>query len=98
MSRRVAADLAATPLPLSRARRGLVRADTGYDTVSGADPRAVLAGTPRRWRSIYREPLDRYARLVAGRFPRLATLSRRPAARASSGLIRPPLGGTSRSR
>lgn len=95
VTRRGAADLAGTPLPLSPRGADWSALDTGYNAVTGADPRAVVAGTAPQLQLACREPLARYARLVAGRFPRLATLRQASrAARASSGMIRPPLGGT----
>jgi putative ABC transport system permease protein len=79
VSRQVAHDLAATPLPVRSAGSAGTEPDwaelsTGYDTVSGAAPSAVLAGTPPQVGVIYRDPLNRYAVLAAGRYPRSATL------------------------
>ena len=94
VTRRGAADLAATPVPLGPRGADWSALDTGYNAVTGAAPRAVVGTAPQLQLSC-REPLARYARLVAGRFPRLATL--RQAARtaqASTGVVRPPLGGT----
>ena len=95
VARRAAADLAATPVPLGPRGTDWSALDTGYNAVTGAAPRAVVAGTPPQLQLAWREPLARYARLVAGRFPRLATLRQAPRpAPARTGLIRPPLGAT----
>lgn len=92
VTRRAAADLAATPLPLGPRGADWSALDTGYNAVTAAAPRAVVAGTAPQLQLACREPLARYARLIAGRFPRLATVRQAP--RARSGVVKPPLGGT----
>ena len=90
VSRQVARDLAATPLPLHAGDPDWAGLNTGYDAVSGAARSAVLAGTPPQVEVVYRAPLSRYAVLAAGRYPRSATLKSgpRPCIRA------PPLGAS----
>ncbi len=95
VTRGAATELAATPLPLGPRGADWSALDTGYNAVTGADPRAVVAGTAPLLQLACREPLARYARLVTGRFPRLATLRQAPrTGQARQGVIKPPLGGT----
>ena len=91
VSREVARDLAATPLPLHAGVPDWTSLTTGDNVVSGAAPSAVLAGTPPQVQVDYRAPLGRYAALAAGRYPRSATVKQgRPAG--EPGLLGAPRG------
>ena len=64
-----AAALAATPLPLGPRDADWASVETGRSPVTGAAARARLAGTLPEMEVIYQQPLARYARLAAGRWP-----------------------------
>ena len=72
VGREAAHALAATPLPLAARGTDWAGLDTGRAPVSGAAARAFLAGTPPELEVCYQDPLTRYARLAAGRWPRRA--------------------------
>ncbi|HEX9066664.1 MAG TPA: hypothetical protein VF843_16260, partial [Streptosporangiaceae bacterium] len=71
----VARNLAWRQVPLQSRNHQWWGLTTGYSVIPGASRHAYFGSAPPRVEVLYRPQLSRYARLVAGQLPGLATLS-----------------------